>query len=431
MRRTMTRSFGVCLGLVLVLFIVLYGLLGVSAFATPPIPHAFWGNVEIDGQPALVGTMVEAKCTGVVTGTNNPIATIEIGKYGGPSAGKLLVQGNIEYRTPIAFYLNGGRAKCYNPETQEWSDTFKFQSEALTELDLFFIGQYTLTVTSAGCCPISVTYDTITATVAAGAIGTFTTITGGLTVTLEATSDDYCWFDGWEGDVVTTANSVTIPMYSDVTVTATCTILTEHTLTVRKIGSGTVITEPEQEIYIYGTVVTLTATPSETWTFGGWSGDVPVELSAIDSITITMDSDKEITATFDFYSVTISSPAYEKPGNAGGDPVVYMLQVINTGSVMDTFTVTAASSNGWTVIAQPTVGPLAAAGAEWVFVGPQIPADTISGTVDVVTFAVTSQGDPRKAATALLTTTVTQGYVPEHKFFLPLVMKNATGFAGF
>jgi len=435
MRQTVSRSFGVCLGLVLMLFVVLYGLLNMSAAAQggPPLPHKFYGAVEIDGQPAPVGTVVQAGGADVYINPDlgNPITTTEVGKYGAPGVfeAKLVVQGepdgSLGNGDPIEFYINGMRAKCYYSETQEWSDTFPFQSEALTELDLFFIGQYTLIVTSAGCCPISVTYDTTTATITAGAIGTFTPITGGLTVTLEATSDDSCRFDGWGGDVVTTANPIVIPMRSDVAVTATCTILTEHTLTVHETGSGTVDIDPDQEIYIYDTVVTLTAVPSQTWTFGGWSGDVPAELSAINPVTITIDGDKEITATFNFYSVTVSPETDEKPGTAG-EPVVYVLEVINTGGVMDTFTVTAASSNAWTVTAPSDVGPLVAAGDELVAVRVQIPPDTLSGTVDVITFTVTSQGDPRKSATALLTTTVTKGYV--HTIFMPLVMKNATGF---
>ena len=427
MRQTVSRSFGVCLILVMALFGALYGLLDVSASVERDWPHRFYGDVEIDGAKAPVGSVVEARGNGIITGApGNPITVDPAGKYGGPNPGdgKLVVNG--DGGSTIVFYVDDVRAKCreVDPGTGEyigeWRDDFPFNPEALTELDLAVTGEYTLVVTSKGCCPISVTYDTTTATVAAGEIETFTTITGGLTVTLEATSDDSCRFDGWGGDVVTTANPIVIPMRSDVDVTATCTILTEHTLTVHEIGSGIVDKEPDQEIYIYGAVVTLTAVPSETWTFGGWSGDVPAELSAINPVTITIDGDKEITATFNFYSVTVSPETDEKPGTAG-EPVVYMLQVINTGGVMDTFTVTAPSSNGWMVIHPSTVGPLAAASADWVVVGPQIPADTISGTVDVITFTLTSQGDPRKSATALLTTTVTQGCV--HTIFLPVIAK--------
>jgi uncharacterized repeat protein (TIGR02543 family) len=42
-------------------------------------------------------------------------------------------------------------------------------------------------------------------------------------------------------------------------------------------------------------VITLTATPDAGWSFAGWSGD---SNSATNPVTVTMDSDKSITATF-------------------------------------------------------------------------------------------------------------------------------------
>ena len=240
MRRTAMASFGICLGLVLALFVVLYGLLGISTFAQGLLPHRFYGAVEIDGQPAPVGTVVEARGEGVEPCVGNPIVTAESGKYGGPWTGdpKLVVQGDgLSGGEEIEFYINGMRAKCYDPATEEWSDTYPFQSEALTELDLFFFGEYTLTATSDGCCPISVTYDTTTATVAAGEVETFTPITGGLTVTLEAIGDTGCVFRGWEGALVTTTNPITIVMTSDTTITATCRHLAFLPLVMKNLSS--------------------------------------------------------------------------------------------------------------------------------------------------------------------------------------------------
>ena len=53
----------------------------------PPIPHSFYGAVEmeINGEPAPVGTQVEARGTGVLTGVSgNPITVTQAGQYGGP-----------------------------------------------------------------------------------------------------------------------------------------------------------------------------------------------------------------------------------------------------------------------------------------------------------------------------------------------------------
>ena len=86
MRRTAMASFGICLGLVLVLFIVLYGFLNMPAAAQGPFPQKFYGAVEIDGQPAPANTVVQAGGEDVYVNPefDNPITTTEVGKYGGP-----------------------------------------------------------------------------------------------------------------------------------------------------------------------------------------------------------------------------------------------------------------------------------------------------------------------------------------------------------
>lgn len=81
----------------------------VYADDVPPLPHAFYGDLTINGSPAPAGTTVEARGTGVITGIEgNPIATTETGKYGSadPLGTKLIVQGNILDSTSITFYVN-------------------------------------------------------------------------------------------------------------------------------------------------------------------------------------------------------------------------------------------------------------------------------------------------------------------------------------
>jgi uncharacterized repeat protein (TIGR02543 family) len=66
-----------------------------------------------------------------------------------------------------------------------------------------------------------------------------------------------------------------------------------YDLTITIIGSGSV--SPEGGTYDEGTSVTLTAVPDEGYQFDGWSGDY----TGTDvSISIEMDADKNITATF-------------------------------------------------------------------------------------------------------------------------------------
>jgi uncharacterized repeat protein (TIGR02543 family) len=69
----------------------------------------------------------------------------------------------------------------------------------------------------------------------------------------------------------------------------------EHTLSTVGSGSGTIITDPDKDIYGCNEAVQITAIPEPGWVFAGWSGD----LSGSDNpAAIVMDGDKEVTATF-------------------------------------------------------------------------------------------------------------------------------------
>lgn len=116
-----------------VIFTILALLVGLCATPVsaqgPPLPHTFYGAVEINDSPAPVGTEVEARGEGVLTGIEgNPITVTEAGMYGGPgpSDPKLVVQGDIEEGATITFYVNGVVAD----QTVEW------HSGEITELDL-------------------------------------------------------------------------------------------------------------------------------------------------------------------------------------------------------------------------------------------------------------------------------------------------------
>jgi len=70
-----------------------------------------------------------------------------------------------------------------------------------------------------------------------------------------------------------------------------------YTLTVATAGSGsgTVVKTPDATSYPAGTVVTLTANAASGSSFGGWSGDAS---GLTNPLTVTMDANKHITATF-------------------------------------------------------------------------------------------------------------------------------------
>jgi hypothetical protein len=66
-------------------------------------------------------------------------------------------------------------------------------------------------------------------------------------------------------------------------------------LTVNTVGGGSVLQEPTGSLLDSGATVTLTARPDARSQFDGWSGDVT---GTDHEATITMDADKEVTATF-------------------------------------------------------------------------------------------------------------------------------------
>jgi len=97
--------------------------------AQPPLPHAFYGSILINGSSAPTGTVIEAQGEGVITGiTGNPLVTTAIGEYGSESGieQKLVVQGDIVEGTAIHFYVNGVEAN----QIAEW------HTSEITELEL-------------------------------------------------------------------------------------------------------------------------------------------------------------------------------------------------------------------------------------------------------------------------------------------------------
>jgi len=106
-----------------------------------------------------------------------------------------------------------------------------------------------------------------------------------------------------------------------------------YTLTVAMAGTGSGVVSPTAGIhqYLYGDVVTLTATPLISSTFTGWSGDVNGTSSPI---TLTMDADKSVTATFALKTFVITPTA-----GANGSITPATPQTVNYGA-SQTFTIT-------------------------------------------------------------------------------------------
>jgi len=157
----------------------------------------------------------------------------------------------------------------------------------------FTLNTYTLTVAATGTGS-----GVLTPTV-----GTYS-YDYGTTAWLTATANTGSSFAGWSGAVNGPTNPISVTMDADKTVTATFNLLSaSYTLTITYVGNGhgSVTTNPSGSSFVAGTVVTLTAVPSATSSFAGWSGE---GLSGLTNpITLTMDADKTVTAGFSTYMI--------------------------------------------------------------------------------------------------------------------------------
>jgi len=107
-------------------------------------------------------------------------------------------------------------------------------------------------------------------------------------------------FVEWIGGVTGTSPTVSLTMYETETVTARFE-QEQYELDVNLVHNGlgeggTVSVSPQKATYVYGDVVTLSATLNPGWTFGGWSG-AATSTEAETQVTITGDT--SVTATFD------------------------------------------------------------------------------------------------------------------------------------
>jgi PKD repeat protein len=86
---------------------------------------------------------------------------------------------------------------------------------------------------------------------------------------------------------------------------------TKYSIDIDIIGSGTINKNPNQEKYNSNVDVELTAVSSSGWKFDYWSGDLS---GTINTATITMDSDKYVTAKFIKKSTGVGGSSGSKQG---------------------------------------------------------------------------------------------------------------------
>ena len=156
---------------------------------------------------------------------------------------------------------------------------------------------------------------TISANVSPESAGTVTG-TGeylvGTDVTLTATANEGYSFNNWtlDGEVVSTESSYSFTVTNTMNFIANFKVWYSVSATVSPDNAGTITGTGE---YLYGTDVTLTATPNEGYAFNSWTLDGEV-VSTDPSYTFTVTAPVSLTANFDvLYSVSINV----NPENAG------------------------------------------------------------------------------------------------------------------
>ncbi len=133
-----------------------------------------------------------------------------------------------------------------------------------------------------------------------------TAYSAGLEVSLTAAPSTGFEFVSWliNDQDTSVSNPLTVTIDADTVVVAQIdeadAVVEEFTLSagVNEADRGTLEVSPEALTYAAGTEVTLTATPASGFTFGGWSGSVDSADANTNPLTITVNSDLNITAFF-------------------------------------------------------------------------------------------------------------------------------------
>ncbi len=156
---------------------------------------------------------------------------------------------------------------------------------------------------------------------------------------------------------------------------------TIYTLATNTVGAGSVAVSPSQTAYPAGATVTLTATPADACQeFAGWSGGAS---GTTNPLTLTMDADKSITATFATKSYAITASA----GTGGGITPAGVTNV--TCGTDQTFAI--AATTGYHVADVLVDGVSAGAVASYTFTNVQA-THTIAASFapDVVNWTITA-----------------------------------------
>ena len=195
----------------------------------------------------------------------------------------------------------------FSPRTRNYSDVSSSQTDDYTAYTGWLISGVIQTdegITMSGVA-IDFTDDIDSTATITGTDGSYShMVRGGRTVTVTPGMAGY----------VFTPDSRTYPdVSSDITGQDYTGSIIQHTLTINADEGGATQPVPGTYSYDYGTEVSVTASSDKGYEFAGWSGDVFTGHRYNNPVTITMDSDKSLTALFDKTGLCfIASAAYGK-----------------------------------------------------------------------------------------------------------------------
>ncbi|MFP3871806.1 MAG: CARDB domain-containing protein [Candidatus Natronoplasma sp.] len=144
----------------------------------------------------------------------------------------------------------------------------------------------------------------------------------------------------WTRQVLTTTDASVTPRLSDLRIGIIDGLETLN-LEVRSEKGGTTDPAPGNYTYMVGDEVTVQALPDDGWIFDNWTGDVSQGEEDQDEITMTMDTNKEVTAHFlkeATFEVEILSPE-DGDRFIENESVEVEYRVNNTGDFNDTQTI--------------------------------------------------------------------------------------------
>jgi len=160
-----------------------------------------------------------------------------------------------------------------------------------------------LAMTFVGCAPSSFKLSATCSPEAAGGVDPSSgTYDKGVEVDVTATPAAGYRFDHWEGGASGQSPTVQLTMDSSKNLTAYFTKTYAVSVSATPASSGGV--SPNGGTYDEGKEVTLAATPAQYYKFNGWSGDAS---GTSDHVTITVDSNKTVVASFVKLTYTVQT----------------------------------------------------------------------------------------------------------------------------